>query len=212
MSQQSFSPNNKMNPILSHVVAVTGTIGSGKSTVVKLLGKQGAFIVSADELAREVVKPGTEGIRDVVAAFGREVLDKDGALDREKMADLVFTDPAKKKMLEGILHPLIAKQAEEVFKAAIARGVSPIIYEVPLLFEAGLNKAGFRKIIVVTASDEVCIKRITERDSLSEDKAAARLRTQIPTEVKRKGADIVIDNSGSIEQLEKVVTQIFTTL
>jgi len=201
-----------VNPTLSHVVAITGTIGSGKSTVIELLRKQKAFVVSADEIAREVVLPGTTGLKQVVDTFGPGILADDGALDRKKMGTLVFADGARKKALEALLHPLIAKRAEEIFKDAIARGVSPIVYEVPLLFEAGLHKAGFKKIIVVTADDDTCIERVMKRDGLSIEQARERLASQIPTEVKLKGADVVLDNSGSISELERAVLGIFPNL
>ena len=192
-------------PIFPSVIAVTGTIGSGKSTVVNLLKSRGAFVVSADDLAREVVLPGSSGLEEVVKSFGRDILAPDGTLDRKKLGQIVFSDDSKRALLEGILHPRIRSLAETRFREAREAGAPLLVYEVPLLFEKGLNLLGFKAVLVVTADDAVCIDRVMKRDGLSRDDAAARLRTQMPAVEKMKGADIVIDNSSTLAAVEQQI-------
>ena len=198
-----------VKPWFSHVVAVTGTIGSGKSTVMELLKKRGAFVVSADDLAHQVVEPNSPGLSQVVSRFGSSILNSDGSLNRKELSQIVFADSAKKHELEAIIHPLIAEMAEKLFVEAIKAGATKLFYETPLLFEAGLDKKGFKKIVVVTASDEVCIERAMKRDGISREAAAQRLRAQMPTSEKQRRANIIIENSGSLEQLEKRVNSLF---
>lgn len=193
----------------SKVIAITGTIGSGKSTVVSILREMGVFTVSADELAREVVEKGSRGLAEVVGEFGTEILKKDATLDRKKLGRIIFKDKSKRKRLEAILHPLIQERARNIFEGAINQNESLMVYEVPLLFEAALHQKGFKRIIVVSANDEVCLKRVMQRDNLSEEEARARLLSQWSIEEKKRLADIVIDNSGSIEELKERVRQAF---
>lgn len=190
-----------LSPWQSKVIALTGSIGCGKSTVLELLRERGACVISADDLAREVVAPGSEGIKEIVSRFGAEVLTSDGQLDRKKLGRLVFTDKTAREALENITHPRIRALAQQRFEEAEARGEKFLVYEVPLLFETGLDKIGFKSIAVVSCPKEVAIERIQRRDNLTREEAMARINAQMSSEEKASRADIVIPNGGTIEEL-----------
>ncbi len=203
----SFRPNEQWEvaslaiPIYAHVIAVTGTIGSGKSTVVRLFAEHGAFVQSADLIARDLVLPGEPALAEITDLCGKEILLPDGGLDRRKLREIVFAQPEVKSQIESILHPRIQERSEERFRKAFASGQELLVYEVPLLFESGLNTRGFKSIITVTAEDEICISRVMARDDCNYEEAKRIVAAQFPTELKRKGADIVIENSGSPDRL-----------
>jgi len=187
-----------------NVIIVTGTIGSGKSTVTSLFKRDGAFCASADEFARKVVEPGSEGLDKVKEAFGATVVTQEGRLDRQVLGRIVFTDPGKRALLEEILHPLIGEVTKRTFEDALLQKQHDLyLYECPLFFETELHKTRFKHVIVVTASREVSIARIMRRDGLSPEEAERRITAQLSPEEKAARADIVIDNSGSLEDLEK---------
>lgn len=194
------------------VIAITGVSGSGKSEVVKLLAARGAYVVDADALAREVVLPGTAGLEQIRCVFGDSVLNPDGTLNRSALGKIIFGSPEQRAQLETILHPLIAAKAGALFSSSEAKRASVRVYDVPLLFEAGLHTQGFNKIIVVSAERETCISRIMARDNLSREAAEKRIFSQIPIEQKRAKADIVIANDGSREMLANQVDKIFESL
>jgi dephospho-CoA kinase len=197
----------------SHVIVVTGTIGSGKSTVTELLQKLGAFCVSADVLARRSLEPGSAGLAAVVKEFGPGVLNPDGALNRRKLGEIVFGDPARRKVLEAITHPIIADMAGEEFSQAVQdKSAEIFVYECPLLFETGLDKTGFKKIVLVTVQDETCIARIMQRDGLDREQAEKRLQAQLPVQTKSALSDIVIDNSGTRDELESKIKALLASL
>lgn len=195
-----------------NVVAVTGTIGSGKSTACKMLARKGAYTVSADELAREAVAPGSAGLNEVVRSFGPGVLREDGTLDRKLLGAVVFADPEKRRRLESITHPIIRALAAERFAVGEKLKSPLMVYDCPLLFEAGLERCGFRQIVLIAADDEVCIARIMARDELSREEARQRIDNQFPIALKRERSDIVIDNSGSLQQLEEQLDEVFARL
>jgi dephospho-CoA kinase len=179
---------------------LTGGIASGKSVVAARLRARGVPVIDADELAREVVAPGTEGLADVVRAFGREVLQTDGALDRKAVARVVFADEAKRRALNAITHPRITALTLER-SAELARKGEPLAcYEAALIVENGLADA-FRPLVVVSAPEGVQIARSVARDGASEEDARARIRAQMPLEEKARVADVVIENTGSLEDL-----------
>lgn len=191
----------------SQVTVVTGTIGSGKSTVVDIMKELGACCVSADELARRAVAKGSEGLASIVREFGEGVLREDGVLDRKKLAEVVFNDKEKLARLEAITHPIIAALAESEFSAAIARGEPGLlVYECPLFFEKGMAAQSFGRVVLVTADEQTCLERVMKRDGVDESQARARLAKQLPVEEKRKGADIIIDNSFTLDHLRSQVT------
>lgn len=186
------------------VYGLTGGIGSGKSTVAELLEDYGIPVVSADELSRVVVAKGSDGLEAVVQCFGAEVLDDNGELDRRKMAAMVFEDPAKRRALESILHPRIRERFEQVLDALEKAGHEVAVYEVPLLFEKNLQ-GEMKAVILVTADERVRIDRVVHRDGVTEAEVLARMATQLDETTKRKRADYVIENNGSMDELRREV-------
>jgi dephospho-CoA kinase len=186
------------------VYGLTGGIGSGKSTVAELLESYGVPVVSADELSRIVVARGSEGLADVVQRFGPGVLDEQRDLDRRKMAALVFQDPNKRRELEAILHPRIRERFEQVLDALEKAGHEVAIYEVPLLFEKNLQ-GEMKAVILVTADDAIRTARVRARDDVTETEVRARMAAQMSEAAKRRRADYVIENNGSIDDLRREV-------
>ncbi len=186
---------------VSVVVGLTGGIASGKSTVARLFGALGVPVVDADEVARDVVAPGTEGLREVTAAFGPGVLSADGALDRAALGAVVFADSTARKRLEAITHPRIAIESGRRLAQATASGAPYALYEAALLVENGSYKM-FAALIVVTAPEDVQRARIASRDGLNATQAQARIAAQAPIAAKVAVADWVIDNAGGSAALE----------
>jgi dephospho-CoA kinase len=186
------------------VYGLTGGIGSGKSTVAEMLEAYGVPVVSADELSRIVVARGSEGLADVVQRFGPGVLDEHGDLDRRRMAALVFQDPNKRRELEAILHPRIRERFEQVLDALEKAGHEVAIYEVPLLFEKNLQ-GEMKAVILITADDSVRTARVRTRDDITATEVRARMATQMSEAAKRRKADYVIENNGSIDDLRREV-------
>lgn len=187
-------------------IGLTGGIGSGKSTVAGLLATRGARIVDADRIAREVVEPGTPGLEAVVAAFGPGVLNCDGALDRPALAAIVFADPTARRRLDAIVHPLVRARAAELAAAAPPGAV--VVQDVPLLVETG-QAGSFDLVLVVEADLDTRVRRLVGR-GLSEDDARARIAAQATDEQRRAVADVVLDNSGTVEELEAQVDRFWT--
>lgn len=188
---------------------MTGGIGAGKSAVAARLAWHGATVVDADQLARRVVEPGTDGFAEIVRVFGRGVLRGDGSLDRPALGRLVFGDPAARERLEHIIHPLvIAKMAE---RAAAAPPGSVVVNDVPLLVEAGLAER-FDVVIVVLASENVRVHRLTTTRAMTEREALLRMRAQATDERRRAVADIVIENDGTLAELMGRVDHVWPTL
>jgi dephospho-CoA kinase len=178
-------------------IGLTGGIGSGKSTVSALLDERGAVIVDADVIAREVVAAGTPGLAAVAAAFGDGVLAPDGSLDRPALAAVVFADPEARRRLDGIVHPLVRARAGELAAAAPPDAV--VVDDVPLLVETG--QAGrYDLVLVVEADAETRVARLVRR-GMTEDDARARIAAQATDEQRRAVADVVLDNSGTREEL-----------
>ncbi|TSB07189.1 dephospho-CoA kinase [Streptomyces sp. NBC_01525] len=190
-------------------VGLTGGIGAGKSEVSRLLASYGAVIVDADKIAREVVAPGTPGLAAVVAEFGDRVLTKDGALDRPKLGGIVFSDPAKLQALNAIVHPLVGARSAELEAAAGPDAV--VIHDVPLLTENGLASL-YDLIIVVDAAPETQLDRLVRLRGMSEDEAKARMSAQATREQRLAVADVVIDNDGPLDALERQVREAWERL
>jgi dephospho-CoA kinase len=178
-------------------IGLTGGIGSGKSAVSQLLVRRGAVLIDADLLAREVVAPGTPGLAEVVAEFGEQVRAPDGSLDRPALAAVVFADPEARRRLDGIVHPLVRQRAAELVAAAAPDAV--VVQDVPLLVETG-QAAAFDLVLVVEADPETRVARLVQR-GMTEDDARARIAAQATDEQRRAVADVVLDNSGSLEEL-----------
>jgi dephospho-CoA kinase len=188
------------------MIGLTGGIGSGKSTVATLLAARGARLVDADRIAREVVGPGTPGLAAVVEAFGDGVLTSEGALDRSALAAVVFADPAARARLDGIVHPLVRARAAEM--VAQARPDSVVVQDVPLLVETG-QAASFDLVLVVEADSETRVRRLVQR-GLTEEDARARIAAQATDEQRRAVADVVLDNTGTIEDLTAQVERFWS--
>src|SRR5215213_4491438 len=182
-------------------IGLTGGIGSGKSTVSALLAARGAVIVDADRIAREVVEPGTPGLSAIVEAFGDEVLAADGSLDRAALAGVVFADPEARRRLDGIVHPLVRARAVELAGAAPPDAV--VVHDVPLLVETG-QASSYDLVLVVEADPATRLSRLVQRGLTAED-ARARMAAQASDEQRRAVADVVLDNSGTQEQLAEQV-------
>ena len=182
-------------------IGLTGGIGSGKSTVSRLLAEHGAVIVDADAIAREVVERGTPGLAAVVDAFGSGVLAADGSLDRPALAAVVFADPEARRRLDAIVHPLVRARATEV--AAGAGPDAVVVNDVPLLVETG-QAGAYDLLLVVEADPETRVARLVQRGLTAED-ARARMAAQATDEQRRAVADVVLDNSGTPAELEAQV-------
>lgn len=193
------------------VVGLTGGIGSGKSTVADMLRALGATVIDADQLAREAVAVGSDGLARVRARFGPEVLDADGGLDRKALGRVVFKDPAARKDLEAIVHPEVAALAAQRIQAAAAAGAPLVVYDVPLLYENRLDQ-GLPAVIVVSVSPATQRARVAARDDLSAQDIEDRIAAQLPLAEKGARADHVIDNEGSIEQTHAQVRALFDRL
>jgi dephospho-CoA kinase len=178
-------------------IGLTGGIGSGKSTVSRLLAERGAVIVDADAIAREVVERGTPGLAAVIEAFGDAVLAADGSLDRAALAAVVFADPEARRTLDAIVHPLVRARAVEVAAAAPPDAV--VVNDVPLLAETG-QASSYDVVLVVETDPATRIARLVQRGLTAED-ARARIAVQATDEQRRAIADVVLDNSGTPEQL-----------
>lgn len=190
-------------------VGLTGGIGSGKSAVSALFAAHGAVVVDADQIAREVVEPGTEGLAGVVAAFGAGVLRPDGSLDRAVLGSLVFADPAALATLNAILHPLIAARTRERIEAAA--GATVLIHDVPLLVENGLQD-GYDAVVVVAAEPATQLARLVGRRGMAEADAQARIAAQAPLADKLAVATYVINNDGPRDALAPQVAAVWTAL
>jgi dephospho-CoA kinase len=178
-------------------IGLTGGIGSGKSTVSRLLAERGAVIVDADAIAREVVRPGTPGLAAVAQAFGAAILAADGSLDRPALAAVVFADTEERAKLDAIVHPLVRARATELAAAAPPDAV--LVNDVPLLAETG-QASSYDLVVVVEADAETRVARLVQRGLTAED-ARARIAVQATDEQRRAIADVVLDNSGTPEQL-----------
>lgn len=190
-------------------VGLTGGIGAGKSEVSRLLVEQGAVLIDADRIAREVVAPGTPGLAAVVEAFGTEVLAGDGSLDRPKLGSIVFADPDKLAVLNGIVHPLVGARSRELESAAAEDAV--VVHDVPLLAENGLAPL-YDVVVVVDASPETQLDRLVRLRGMTEQDARARMAAQATREKRLEIADIVIDNDVPLEELQARVREVWTDL
>jgi len=197
---------------LSKVIVLTGNIGSGKSSAAGMLANLGAAVVSADVLAREVVAPGSAALKEIASEFGQNVLTPGGELDRRRLAEIVFHDSEKLQKLEAITHPKIRELAVARLTAALAAGKSPVVYDCPLFFEAGLDNEEFGPVLLIAAPDELCLSRVMERDAMTREQAEARLREQFSMDEKRERADIVIENTGSLDELRAAIGSIYESL
>jgi dephospho-CoA kinase len=191
------------------MVGLTGGIGSGKSAVAARLAAHGAVVIDADRLAREVVAAGTEGLADVVAAFGPDVLASHGGLDRPALARRVFGDDAARRRLEAIVHPRVRARTAELVAAASPDAI--VVNDVPLLVEAGLA-AAYEVVVVVLADEATRVARLVRDRGMAEEEAYARIRAQATDEQRRAVADMIITNDGSLDDLAARVDEVWAEL
>jgi len=192
------------------LIALTGTIGSGKSSVARFLAEEGAVIIDADELAREAVLPGSKPLSLLTGLLGEKVLLNDGALNRKVLADAIFDDADLRQKVEQIIHPEVFRLFEKRIKEVPADSI--VVFVVPLLFESGVDLKPFRKIVVVTAGEESAVVRIAERDHCSVDAARKRIKAQLPSSEKEKRADIILRNDGNLKDLHQKAVKLYEEL
>ena len=185
-------------------VGLTGGIGSGKSTVARMLGGAGFAVVDADQIARDIMAPGSPVLGEVAAAFGADLIGGDGALDRGELARRAFATTEDTQRLNAITHPAIRAESERRFAAAEEAGEQAVIYDMPLLVDLGLNQ-DMDLTVVVDVDKEERIRRLVDKRGLDEADARARMAQQIDDATRLAAADVVIDNNGPLEALEPQV-------
>jgi dephospho-CoA kinase len=193
------------------LVGLTGNIASGKTEVTRLLAERGARILDADELGREAVAPGTPALDRIVARWGPDVLAADGSLNREELRHQVFSDPDQLEALNQIVHPEIAELRDERIAAARAEGVRILVYVAPLLFERKLTEQCDR-IVLVDAPRELRFDRLLRKRGIDEAEALNMIAAQMPAELKRAGADYIVENTGSLTELRRSVDEVWQAL
>ncbi|QTD41448.1 dephospho-CoA kinase [Sporosarcina sp. Te-1] len=184
------------------IIGLTGSIASGKSTVARMLAEKGYPIVDADEISRQVVEPGSPVLDQIIEAFGDAVVLETGQLNRGKLGDLIFNNIEKRQKLNGIIHPAVRKEMLRQKEEWMAKGASTVIMDIPLLFESRLQPF-VERILVVSVEKELQKSRLMARNGFSEEEAESRIASQLPMEVKERGADAVIDNNGTLEATEQ---------
>jgi dephospho-CoA kinase len=192
-------------------IALTGNIAAGKSTVVRRMAEKGASVIDADLLAREAVAPGTPGLEKIVQRFGKPMLCADGTLDRAALRKRVFTDRRELEALNAIVHPDVARRREALVQAARLRGERILISDIPLLFETN-GERGFDRVILIDAPVDMRLARLMLERGLPEQEARDMIAAQMPATLKRRRADIVIDNDGSKENLLARVDSVWKDL
>ena len=190
-------------------VGLTGGIGAGKGEVARRLAAYGAVVIDADQVARDVVAPGTPGLDEIVKAFGAGVLRPDGSLDREKLGEMVFADDALRGQLNAIVHPLVGERMREIDETAAAADV--VVHEIPLLAEGGLA-AAFDVVVVVDAPPEMQVERLVSLRGMTRQHALARMSAQASREDRLAIATFVVDNSGSLDDLDDHVAALWAEL
>jgi dephospho-CoA kinase len=203
---------------VTNVIGLTGGIGTGKSTVARMLAKLGATVIDADAIVRELESPGSPVLKEIVEAFGAEVLTPKGELDREALGAIVFRNREARVRLNAITHPRVGQEmAQRTQEARKARALL-VVLDIPLLLEAGrsasetANPLGLDAIVVVYAPEDVQMERQMAREGYERAEALRRIRAQRPIEEKRALADFVVDNSGSREETERQVRALFEKL
>jgi dephospho-CoA kinase len=194
------------------VVGLTGGIATGKSTVAQMFKRCGAVIIDADQLARDVVRPGKPAWREIVKVFGEGVLHSNGLINRHALGNIVFHDRRKLRRLEHIIHPRVAREQQRLARRIAKRSPhAVVVYEVPLLFESGADKR-VDKIVVVTADRETQITRLKQRNGLSRYEALRRIKNQMPLARKVHRADLVLDGTGDKTLVKREVRKLVQSL
>ena len=193
-------------------IGLTGGIACGKSTVARMFERLGAEVISADKISREISKPGSESFEQIVAAFGPNSVEEDGSLNRKWIGNRIFADLQARERLEEITHPLILKEIQERVENIRLINISKcVVVEVPLLFEANFQSR-FDKIVVVSSTKETQTARLMQRDGLDEIGSDLRIQSQWPLAEKCSRADYVVQNDGSLDDLEKEIIRVWQEL
>jgi dephospho-CoA kinase len=196
------------------VIGLTGGIGSGKSTVSRFLEELGAVTIDADKVGHEAFKPGTETWREVVAAFGKEILNPDGEIDRQKLGKIVFSDSQALARLNQIVHPRIYALVKAKIEDYRWWGVGVVVLEAPLLLEVGRPSLADEvdEVWVTVAPEAVVLKRLEKKTGLSQAQSRARIRSQLPSKERLKHADVVIDTDCRLDELKARVEKLWRRL
>lgn len=201
---------------MTYILGLTGGIGTGKSTVARMFVARGAVLIDADAIVHELQAPGTPLLEEIVAHFGAEVLTAEGALDRAALGARVFADPDARAALGAIVHPPVRREMRRRVEDARARGVPLVVLDIPLLFEGRAasdeNPMGIESVALVYAPRELQVERQISRDGAIREEAVRRIDAQMSIEEKRRLADFVIDNSGSLEETEAQVAALIEGL
>jgi len=200
------------------IIGLSGGIGSGKSTVAKILVDSGAVVIDADQVVREVQQPGSPGLEEIVESFGRDILLPDGNLDRKALGDVVFRDPEALVRLNQIIHPKVSAEMARRLMEALETQPALVVLDIPLLFEGKKSGKGtasvipFDATVLVWVPADLQVERQMARDACDEGEARRRMAAQLPIDEKRKLADFIIDNAGTLEETRKQVEELFPTL
>ncbi|NYV64363.1 dephospho-CoA kinase [Heyndrickxia sp. FSL K6-6286] len=194
---------------MAKIIGLTGGIASGKSTVSNLLRRKGFAIVDADIAARKVVEIGKDAYKQIVEAFGPEILQQDQNLDRKKLGTIVFHDEEKRLMLNQIVHPAVREYMQKEKETALKQGKETVIMDIPLLFESNLGYM-VDQTILVYVEQSIQLQRLMDRNQFTEAEAMARIQSQMPLEEKIEKSDAVINNNGTIDETEQQLNEIIT--
>jgi dephospho-CoA kinase len=194
---------------MAKIIGLTGGIASGKSTVSNLLRRKGFAIVDADIAARKVVEIGEDAYKQIVEAFGPEILQQDQNLDRKKLGTIVFNDEEKRLMLNQIVHPAVREYMQKEKETALKQGKETVIMDIPLLFESNLGYM-VDQTILVYVEQSIQLQRLMDRNQFTEAEAMARIQSQMPLEEKIEKSDAVINNNGTIDETEQQLNEIIT--
>lgn len=191
-------------------VALTGNAAAGKSTVARWFKEWGATLIDADDLVREVERPGSPTLTEIARRFGDEILLPDGSLDRPRLRRTMLENPAQREALNAIVHPAVQARRDQLVRAARARGDAIVVNDIPLLFEV-LDPSAFDLIVLVDAPEPLRRARLRQR-GLGADEIDRLLAAQLPADVKRDGSHIVLDNGGTLEQLKRAAWDAWQTI
>lgn len=189
-------------------VGLTGGIGAGKSTVADMFSKLGAVVIRSDELARQVIEPNTPGFQKVLSRFGNQILQENGSIDRQKLAQIVFNDKNALKDLEDIIHPLVRGKTNELIDSQTQETI--VVNEVPLLLEKNMNSL-YDFLVIVVSNEKNRLNRLLKR-GISEEEAKKRILLQVSDEQRKSAADFLISNDGTIDQLQADVAKVWQAL
>lgn len=193
------------------IFGITGSIACGKSTVTKFLRRAGVPIVDADIVARDVVVPGSLGLRSLIETFGEQYLSEDGTLNRPKLASLVFNNQAELDRCNHVMYPIISAESDRQLQVLVSEGHAVIGYDAALIIEQG-NADRFRPLVVVSATLDVQLARLMKRNSYSKEEACARISKQLTSEEKSIHADFIIETTGTLDELEAKTLSVLSTI